>query len=243
MASKIYLHLGLCALIASFAVSSLAVETEPKKESQKDFVLDKDLQPTHISTKEINKFFKDIVVVQRKAKNKRESILFNPYFQLDFSDGPSTLYSFNMDFGYAFSDFWEGYVNVVPYFLSMERDSVSYVNSLVLVDGKTAKLEYLKPNYQVMAEVLWAPAYGKDSWGPNSIVRSDTFFKFGAGAISYDQSKMGMRFNALLGKTFFIGEGFNFRFAAGGSVVESFVQGTSKMYVIGITELGLIWYM
>ena len=48
-------------------------------------------------TDEVSIIYKDIVAVQRKAKVKSGSILFNPSMTLDFSDGPQTLYGINFN--------------------------------------------------------------------------------------------------------------------------------------------------
>ncbi len=204
--------------------------------------VDKTLQPTPVETDEIEDVYRDMVVVQRKAKNKAKHRLLNIYESFDFSDGPTTMYGLNIDAGYAFSDFWEAYVNVVPVFITQERDVVKQVASYNFVDGSKAQVKYSKPKSALGAELLWLPAYGKDSWGPRSIVRSDTFFKFGIGLIQYDGDN-GKKLSLSLGKTFFIKSLVNFRISAGGSYVESIIEGQKRFYFAGIFELGLVWYL
>ncbi len=183
-----------------------------------------------------------MVVVQRKAKEKRNKILFSTYLQFDFSDGPITMYGLNTNFGYAFNDFFEVYLNLVPVFLSEERNIVDRVESLTLQGGGQATLTYAKPEYQYGIEALWLPAYGKDSWGPKQIVRSDTFFKFGAAQILYEDNETGLRFTSAIGKTYFISSYFNFRFAAGVSYLQTIVDAEKDFRTIGILEFGSVYY-
>jgi outer membrane beta-barrel protein len=204
--------------------------------------VDKSLQPPPVDTDEITEVFKDMVVVQRKAKNKAHRFLFNTYGSFDFSDGPTTMYGLNLDVGYALSDFWELYANVVPSFYAQERDVVNRVNSLTLIDGDRAQIRYSKPLNQYGLNLLWLPAYGKDSWGPYSIIRSDTFMKLGAASIQYNTGESGMRFSLALGKTFFLSKFFNVRVSAGGSYLESIIDEKKKFFVVSIIETGLVWY-
>lgn len=205
--------------------------------------LDPGLKPDEmVETNTINDVFKDVVVVQRKAKDKAGRALFYSYGSFDFSDGPTTMYGINLNAGYAISDHWEIYANFVPAFLSQERDLAKQIRDLPLRDGGTAAIAYAVPKTQYGLELLWAPAYGKDSWGPYSIVRSDTFFKLGAGVIQYDVGT-GQRYNATVGKTFFLSRFFNLRISAGGSYLESIVNERKKFYFVGIIETGLIWYL
>ncbi len=204
--------------------------------------LDKNLRPPPIETREIEEVFKDVVVVQRKAKTKKGSFLFNTFGSFDFSDGPTTLYGMNINLGYALSDSFEAYVNYVPSFIAQERDVVKRFDDLILEGGYKAKLNYSKPLSQYGVELLWAPAYGKDSWGPYSIVRSDTFVKMGFAMIQYEGGFSGDRYGLSIGKTFFLSNWFNLRAAAGGSVLQSIIDGEKVSYTVGILEVGLIWY-
>jgi len=206
--------------------------------------LDSGLKPDAMMTETntINDVFKDVVVVQRKAKDKAGHALFYSYGSFDFSDGPTTMYGINLNAGYAISDHWEIYANYVPAFLSQERDLAKQIRDLPLSNGSTATIAYAIPKTQYGLELLWAPAYGKDSWGPYSIVRSDTFLKLGVGVIQYDVGT-GQRYNATVGKTFFLSRFFNLRVSAGGSYLESIVNERKKFYFVGLIETGLIWYL
>ncbi len=201
-----------------------------------------------IAQDQVPTIFKDIVVVQRKAKEKGGHFVFNPFGSFDFSDGPVTMYGMNTNIGYAISDFWEVYLNVVPTFLTQERSIVKKVREYQLDSSQCtgtppcfAEIVYSKPKSQYGLEVLWMPAYGKDSWGPYSIVRSDTFFKLGVAQINYE-AKSGMRYSLLLGKTYFISKALNFRFSAGMSSVESFVDSKKSATTVAIIESGLVFY-
>lgn len=223
---------------ASNSNSSIATPA-PTPAAAADEALDPSVKIT--AQDKIGAVFQDVVVVQRKAKVKAKKILFAPSFALDFSDGPITMYALNTDVGYAFSDYFEAYLNLVPAFVTNERSIVSKVSSLTLQGGAKAAISYSKPTSQVGVNLLWIPAYGKDSWGPYSIVRSDTFFKFGAAMVTYG-SDSGQRYLLQLGKTYFINNWFNVRVAGGTSYIQTVVDGAKSFSLVGILEGGLVFY-
>lgn len=220
-----------------------ATKAEEKTENpDKPTPLNQNLKP-NVKDDMIPSVYKDMVVVQRKAKKKGDHFLFAPSFGLDFSDGPITSYAINTDIGYAFSDFWEFYINIVPAFVTIERPIVSKVRNLgKLADGTTPDITYAKPQNQFGGVLLWAPAYGKESWGPYSIVRSDTFFKLAIGDILYAGGKNGMRYALMVGKTYFISNWLNIRVAAGIAYVESIVQDQKSDDWAPVLETGLAYY-
>jgi hypothetical protein len=204
--------------------------------------VDTTLEPSPEPSNALPNAFRDMVVVQRRAKEKISRFLFYSYGSFDFSDGPSTMYGLNTNIGYALGDSFEIYANFVPLFVANERDIVKRVRGLKLQDGTQAEIGYSKPKSQYGIEFLWAPAYGKDSWGPKSIVRSDTFFKFQASQIQYEADS-GMRFGLSIGKTFFLSRFFNLRLSAGGSYLQTIVEQQKAWYFVGIIETGLVWYL
>lgn len=189
----------------------------------------------------ISSVFQNVVVVQRRAKIKAGKILFAPSLGINFSDGPISTYAFNTDIGYAFSERWEAYLNFVPSFVINERSIVSKVNSLTLQNGQKAQLVYGKPSYQYGLSVLWLPGYGKESWGPYSLIRSDTFIKATIGTVKYD-SDNGMRYGLLLGKTYFIQNYLNIRVAGGFAYAEEAIDGAKSFSFAGVLEGGLVFY-
>lgn len=190
---------------------------------------------------QVTNVFRDMVVVQRKAKDKAKKFLLNPGITFDFSDGPISMYAINTNVGYALSDFWEIYLNLVPGFIVQERSIVKKVSGLQLSSGKQATITYSKPKTQYGVEILWLPAYGKDSWGPYSIVRSDTFFKFGWSQINFDEGS-GNRGALLLGKTYFLSDLINLRVAAGMTYVQTIVDDEKKYNSVAVIESGLVFY-
>lgn len=204
--------------------------------------LDTELEPDPASPDSIASVFRDMVVVQRKAKLKSGRALFYSYASFDFSDGPTTMYGLNLDFGYAVSDSFEMYVNVVPVFVANERQIVGQVSGLTLEGGKRGRIIYSRPSFQYGAEFIWAPAYGKDSWGPRRIVRSDTFFKLALGAVQFEADS-GLRAGLSIGKTFFLSRWANLRTSAGASYLQAPVNGSKIWYLAGVFEAGLIWYL
>jgi hypothetical protein len=213
---------------------------EPKP-NDKVTPLDKSVAPSKAD--EIPGVFKNMVVVQRKAKKKANKWLFSPYATLDFSDGPITAYALNTDIGYAISDFWEVYLNAVPYFMTIERPIVQKVKDLgPLANGQLPEITYAKPTSQLGVNVLWLPAYGKESWGAHSIVRSDTFLKMGLSEIMYASHDSGLRAVAQVGKTYYLGNYWNIRVAAGVAYEESIVDGEKNYNWVPVLESGLVYY-
>ncbi len=179
--------------------------------------------------------FKDMVVVQKKAMNKANRFLLSGYSSMDFSDGPYTLYSLNVNPGYAFSDFWEVYLAVAPFYLSQKRD---IVDKIAAIDGKIVAQ---KAKYSYGAEVVWSPLYGKDSLGSRNIIRSDTFVKAGVHNIQYKKDN-GLKFHLALGKTYFINKNLGFRPAMSANYIETIVDKTKEFRFFAIIELGLVGY-
>lgn len=212
-------------------------------EASRAEALDTGLKPdTPSGNEEIAQVFKDMGVVQRRAMEKGGRFLFSSFGSFDFSDGPYTLYSFNTNPGYAVSDFFEIYANLAPVFVSSARDIVKKVGGLTLANGQTASIVAAKPKTQFGAELLWAPAYGKDSLGLRSIVRSDTFLKLGVGRINYDAGN-GMRFVLGVGKTFFLGKTVGLRGVVNLGHVQTIVDGAKAFRTMALLEAGMMFYL
>ncbi len=243
-------HLDLAALsIAIVLFSSSSVWSQSK--------LDPTLKPSQDSAETVSQVFKEMVVVQRKAKEKAHHLLINLFENFDFSDGPTTLYGTNFNVGYAVSDYFEVYANYVPFFVANPR---SIVGTISTVTNGTYSLSYATPQNQYGLEFLWAPAYGKDAWGPYTIIRSDTYLKGGIEQVQYGATPAtlatptspaspalpattGMRYSLTIGKTFFLSQFFNLRLGAGGSYIQIPENGAKDYHAIGIVESGLVWYL
>lgn len=193
---------------------------------------------------EVSSVFEGIVAVQRKAKVKSGSFLFNPMFSFDFSDAPYTQYSLQLNAGYAFSESLEVYFAYSPVFIATERNLSKQIRK---VSSGLYTINAEKPESFLGIEVNWIPIYGKDSWGPYNIVRSDTFLNFSYGQISYEKSQ-GNKVKLALGKTFFFSEHLNFRVQAGPSLVETFSTTNldprikSETITVGLIESGFVFY-
>lgn len=235
----INIFLVLCSFLSSTELLAQNQADEPAAAEEKT-PLNREVR--YESEDQISKVFKNMVVVQRKAKNKANHFLFNPIIGLDFSDGPATFYTINTNFGYAISDFWELYLNYVPKFIVQERGIVKKVRNLTLADNKQAEIFYERPESQVGFEILFAPAYGKESWGASTIFRSDTFFKVGASQVTFETGNKGMRYAFMLGKTFFISKYFNTRMDAGFHYMQTFVDKETKFNPLLFVEGGLVFY-
>ncbi len=194
------------------------------------------------SDDEVSNVFRDMGVVQRKAMRKRGRFLLSTYGTLDFSDGPYTSYSISINPGYAISDFLEIYAQFSPLYIVNKRSIVDLVSSLTLQGGQQATITAARPKYQYGIEVLWAPLYGKDSLGMNTIIRSDTFLKFGASQIQYDTTR-GMGFKLGLGKTFFLGKYMGLRFCIDYGYIQSVVNNEKSFKGVLLSELGVNFYL
>lgn len=202
--------------------------------------LDRSLEP--VVSDEISSLFENIVAVQRKAKVKSGNFLFAPYFSFDFSDSPQTMYAVNLNMGYAAGEFWEVYINYVPAYVSNERSIAKKVRQLpAYPDGTVPVLIFEKPKSSLGIEVNWVPIYGKDSWGPYGIIRSDTFLNLGISQVKFE-NHTGYKTKLALGKTFFISDYWNLRLQAGGNFLETFSSDKKEVIVIGLLEGGLVYY-
>jgi hypothetical protein len=216
-------------LIALFSNSALGQELDPS------------LAPSEASIQDLQDTYNDMGVVQRRAKKKAGKYLFSTFGTVDFSAGPRALHSFSTNVGYALSDYFELYASLTPVFITVDREITRQIAAFKLENGKQAKLEGADPRLQYGVEALWAPAYGKDSWGPNTLIRSDTFLRFFAGQLMYE-TDTGLRFSVSLGKTFFVSNWFNVRIAAGASYLEEIVNSTKTFVTVGFIDSGLVWY-
>jgi outer membrane beta-barrel protein len=181
-------------------------------------------------------------VVQRKAMKKRNKFLVSTYFDLEFSDGPYTNYAFHINPGYAFSDFLEVYLSFAPAYVVSPRSIVDRVSTIVDAGGNHYRIVAAKPKQEYGLEVLWAPLYGKDSFGISSIVRSDTFVKFGVTQVKYDIDT-GMSFKVGLGKTFFLSPIVGLRLCVDYDYLQTIVDGQKSFSSQLLTEFGLTLYL
>lgn len=227
-------------VLLSSALGHSQDQTAAKPTAATKPVLNKDLDPKE-AFGEVSNLFEDVVAVQRKALKKSNNFLASPYLSFDFSDSPYTMYALNLDLGYAPSEFWEIYLNYVPVYITQERSLSKKVRELTLKDDKQAEIKTEKAKSSYGIDVLWSPAYGKDSWGLRGVVRSDTFFAFSAGMIKYDTGS-GLKTKLGVGKTFFIYDEFNFRAQAGVSILETITDGKKEMQTVGLLEFGTVYY-
>ena len=195
----------------------------------------------------VTSIFRDMGVVQKRAMPKAGRFLFYNSMAFDFSDGPYSMYALNVNPGYAFSDFFEIYLNYVPYFLHRPRKIVSTVDAYNTnndlyrkrSDGSCSggspgaecfdpidiAIDAVAPKMQIGLELIWAPLYGKDSLGMRSIIRSDTFFKLGFAQITFDNAAKdkGYKTHFGVGKTFFLNSWLGLRAVVEGSYQASII--------------------
>ncbi len=205
-----------------------------------DAPLNKQLEPP--PNDEVSNVFRDMGVVQQRAMKKGGRFLFSLYESLDFSDGPYTNYSINLNPGYAISDFFEIYINYVPAFQVSARSIVGLVQNLQLANGATATLVEAKPQSQYGLELLWAPAYGKDSIGIHHVIRSDTFFKLSVGQVNYD-TDTGLRFVLGVGKTYFLTNWLGLRFTVDYDDQQTVLNSVKAFQSFLLIEAGFMFYL
>lgn len=231
---------ALIALMVMIAQEARAAEQGTAPAQPQAPTLDTTLKPDE--KQEISNIFRDMGVVQRKAMVKGGRFLFSSFGTLDFSDGPYTNYSIHVNPGYAISDFLEVYANIVPAYIVSARSIVDTVSQLDLANGQQAEIVAARPKSQLGLDVLWAPAYGKDSFGLRSVIRSDTFLKFGASRITYDDGD-GMKFTLGLGKTYFLGRNLGFRFCADFGYLQNIINGVKAFRSMFLMETGVVFYL
>ena len=200
--------------------------------------LDETLEPTK---EESSNVFSEMGVVQKKAMRKGGRFLLSSYMALDFSDGPYTSYSLHLNPGFAISDFFEIYASIAPQYFVSPRQIVGIVNGIPVQGGGTYTIVEARPKYEYGIELLWAPLYGKDSFGVSRVIRSDTFLKVGASQVTYD-STTGMSFRLGVGKTFFLGKWLGIRFCLDYDYVQTVIDSKKKYNGLLLTELGTMFY-
>ena len=221
------LNLLITAFVISFAVFAVTPVDQNLKTDDEE---------------EISSVFRDMGVVQKRAMAKGGRFLLSTFGTLDFSDGPYTNYSGHFNPGYAFSDFFEAYINFVPVYVVSPRSIVKKVNELTLENGQKASISAARPKYQIGTELLWAPAYGKDSLGTTRVIRSDTFFKLGVSQIKYDVGT-GLRTTLGIGKTYFFGKSVGLRFCLDYGYLQTIVDEEKSFRSMLLTEFGFMFYL
>jgi hypothetical protein len=202
--------------------------------------------------REFGGVYRDMGVVQRKAMNKENRLLLSLFGSLDLSDLPYSNLGLNVDVGWAFSDFFEVYFHYSPFFMNQLRNYAKQLDQYTDGSGNTplVNLSKMKAGYGVT--IVWAPSYGKDSIGSQTILRSDTFFKFSYSRTSFEglntatlvKEKNGANTYTLgVGKTFFFGKYVGARVVA--NAIYSGVpdlSGVVKNFFIGGIEFGSVLY-
>lgn len=231
-----FIIIGLLYSVNAF--SQITVEQRP---TEKKIKINQDI--LYDDPKSIDTLFKNMIVVQKKAFERKGKFVFDSHLSFDFSDNPKTMYGASLGVGYAFAESFEFGLSYSPFILSSERSTVKAVRKLTLEDGSRADLIAPDAKSEMGLNLTWAFAYGKDAFGPYSIIRSDTFLKLFATKIQYSEGLDGNRIGMMLGKTFFVSKNFNFRFAAGFARQTSYVNLKSQSTNIGLIEPGLVWFL
>ena len=235
-------HSRAQALLSAFSLSLAASGTAFAAGTP----LDSGLRTDDKESEEISNVFKEMGVVQKRAMPKGGRFLFSAYGSFDFSDGPYTNYSININPGYALSDFFEVYVNYVPMFITQARSINDQLASLTVYNAAgqrtTPYISAALPKSQIGAELLWAPAYGKDNLGLRTVLRSDTFFKLGVAQTTYD-TDTGLRFVLGVGKTFFLGRYAGLRLCVNAGMVQNTIYNQKAFRNMALIETSFNFYL
>lgn len=229
--SLILRHIKICSIALGLGFTSSAIAKDAS-------VIDNSLNP---KSTQISPLYDNIVSVQKKAKAKSKNWIFNPYFSADFSDAPYTMYATALDFGYALNEYWEVYVEYVPLYITNQRSIAQKVSALTLANGQQASIDLQKAKSAYSVEINWSPIYGKDAWGPHSIIRSDTFVHLGLGMVNFETTS-GFKSKLGLGKTFFFSKLLNVRMMAGGAFIQIPSSTDKQLTTVGLLEAGLVYY-
>jgi hypothetical protein len=187
--------------------------------------------------------FQGVVSVQNRTRKKAGRILVSSYYAVDFSDTPYTMWAPNLSLGYAIGEFAEVYVNYATNFSNSERYLAKKFKQFTLDGGGTASIDIQKAKSQTGLELNWAPIYGKDSWGPYTVIRSDTFLTLAMYSVKFEKGS-GNRLKFGIGKTFFINTYFNVRLAASLSSVEYLSSTAAKdSSMVGYGDMGFVFYL
>lgn len=222
--------------------------------SAEEVSLDKSLELDSVRNYD-HTVFEDIVAVQRRAKVKKNKILFQTYFSADFSDAAYTMYSTNLGLGYGIGESIELYLTFAPSFITNERRYSKLVRKLPIAGNYSASIEAPKAKSFTAIEIIWAPLYGKDSFGEFGVIRSDTFVDVAYGKLEYknprpESPEFEEAINAnsfyksklMLGKTFFIKDMLNVRMMAGGAYIETLSNVEKDLITVGLLEFGVVFY-
>ncbi len=215
----------------------------------------------------VTSIFREMGVVQRRAMPKAGRFLLNTNMAFDFSDGPYSMYTLNLNPGFAISDFLEIYINFSPFYIHRPRSIVDVVSQYGQGEEKLYKkrddsIDYgnpiqlgitsVKPKYQYGLEVVWAPLYGKDSFGTRSVLRSDTFMKFGFSQVVFESKQKGYKGSVGVGKTFFMNSWLGLRATVNGvyqpsiissSIGDASTGGAVSYGIFAFIEAGLMIYL
>jgi hypothetical protein len=215
-------------IILSFLSLNLIAQEEAKPKEKK---LDLDQKIlTEVDPKVGDTLFKNMVVVQKKAIEKKGRFLFDAHFSFDYSDTPKTMTGVVLGVGYSINDSFEIGGSITPFFMSKEKSDLA--NNLDMAAPKLESSIYLN----------WFFMYGKEAYGPYRILRSDTFLKFFYSKIQYEDSFSGARLGFYVGKDYYWTKNMVIRLAFGLASQESFINQVSHSSTVALFEPGLVYF-
>lgn len=193
------------------------------------------------SDSQLSSIFKDIIVVQRQAikRDKKKFLSFSSTF--DFSDGPIDQTALTIKAGYAVHQNWELHLLFTPTYINKTRPVADSVSSLTLANGQKAELVSPKAKSAMGADINWMLAYGKDAWGPYTIIRSDTFIQIHINNTSYEDSTSGLNYSLGLGKSFYSKKSLHFRVVAGLGSRETTINSVKQSSQYGFLQPAVFW--
>ena len=225
------------AFISLFSLFAFSEDGEKSSGS----ILDRSALTLNVE-KNLSHILPDINVVSKRSYDKSSSLLFHTALSIDYSDSPLAYDAFGFGFGYATESNLEFNFN---YYLG-HTNSVRTINdSVAAIDigsGQKASITAPKAQSGMELNLIYNFLYGKESWGPESVLRFETFLKFGYRTISYDAGVSGDRIMLQFGKTLLLSPGFNLRASIGPSTISYYVNGSKFSSMAALFELGTISY-
>jgi hypothetical protein len=161
--------------------------------------------------------FRNIIAVQRKVLERKKRISFGSGFAFNYSDTPKSMHHLNFNLSYGLSEIFEIGATVSPIYLSSKRSVL-----------ENSSIQFNSPKMELGAFVNYYFLFGKDSFGPLTTFRSDTFGVFEFSQIQYAESKSGTKLTIGIGKNYYLKKGLNLNLRFAHSMFSYFLNDEEK---------------
>ncbi len=162
--------------------------------------------------------FKNIIAVQRKILERKKRFSFGSGFAFNYSDAPKSMHHLNFNFSYGLSETFEIGTTVSPFYMSSEKSVLE----------NSSNYQFNSPKMELGGFVNYYFLFGKDSFGPLTTFRSDTFGVFEFSQIQYAESKSSTKLTIGIGKNYYLKKGLNFNLRFAHSMFGYFLNDEEK---------------